>query len=159
MRTIITTYAYHPASEKADLKLTTEAVARYVAMPEQPTRRIDPAVEADIVANGVQSPLLLKTNGAMGLLVDGHGRIAIARKLGIKKLPVQVVPDNFRRMRHHGGFPSLDQVTADWVRDNLWAHAGHEVVRHVVGGGPGSVKANKFAKCTCSCGAHWKEEA
>lgn len=159
MRTISTTYAYHPATEKADLKLGTEAVARYVAMPDQPNRRIDPATEADIVANGILSPLLIKTNGAMGVLVDGHGRIAIARKLGIKKLPVQIVPDNFRRMRHHGGYPPLDQALADWVSGNLWSHEGHVVVRHIVGGGPGSVKANKYAKCECSCGAYWKEEA
>lgn len=157
MRTIKTTYAYHPANDKADLKLATDVVARYAAMPTP--NRANPTVEADIAANGVLSPLLIRTNGTQGLLVDGHGRVAIAQKLGIKKLPVQVVPDNFRRTRHHGGFPSLDQVIADWVTDNLWAHEGHEVVRHLVGGGPGSIKANKYAKCTCSCGAHWKEES
>lgn len=159
MRKISTTYAYHPANEKADLKLATEAVARYVATEQPDRRRIDLMVENDIAQNGVQSPLLLKTNGTLAVLADGHVRIAIARKLGIKKLPVQIVPDNFRRMRHHGGYAPLDTALSDWVRDNLWSHEGHDVVRHVVGGGPGSITANKYAKCECSCGAHWKEEA
>ena len=158
MRKISTTYAYYPADDKADLKMSTEAVARYVAIPDQPNRPIDPAVEADVAARGVLSPLLLKTNGALAVLADGHGRVAIARKLGIKKLPVQVVPDNFRRMRHNGGYAPLDPALAEWVGANLWSHEGHDVVRHVVGGGPGSIKSNKYAKCRCSCGAHWKEE-
>lgn len=159
MRKINTTYAYHPASDKADLKLATEAVARYIAMPEQRNRRVNPTVEADIAANGVLTPLLIKTNGTLGVLVDGHGRIAIARRLGIKKLPIQVIPDNFRRLRLQGGYSALDTALADWVGSNLWSHEGHEVVRHIVGGGPGSITANKYAKCECSCGAYWKEEA
>lgn len=158
MRTIKTTYAYHPGDRKADLKLPTEVVAKYRSVPD-PRARLDPGLEADIEANGVLEPLTIKTNGQLAVLVDGHSRVRAAQRLGIKKLPVQVLPDNFRRMRHNGGFPPLDSALASWVESNLWAHEGHDVVRHVIGGGPGSIKANKYAKCVCSCGAHWKEEA
>jgi hypothetical protein len=163
MRTITATYAYHPSSDfKADLKVDTDIISKYEVGPLPHSRAIDPNLEQDIKINGIKRPLKIYTNGLVATLGDGNQRIRIARKLGIKKVPVQIVPDNFRRSatRSLGGHPRLAPVLVEWVEKNLWAHEEHRVTRHVIGGGVGgSIKANRFARCKCSCGAYWKEEA
>lgn len=161
MKKIVSTYAYHPGDEqKPDIKVATSVIARYQIAPPAHIRGVDQGLLQDISANGIQSPVKLYTNGLQAILADGNHRLRIAQKLGIKKIPVKIIPDNFRRMRHNFGYPSLDPVFADWCKDNLWAHEGHEITRHFIGGGQsGGITGNRFYKCKCACGAYWKEEA
>lgn len=46
------------------------------------------ALKADIAAKGVQTPLSLDTIKGKNVLLDGHHRLAIAKELGIKRLPI-----------------------------------------------------------------------
>jgi len=162
VRVIQGTYAYHPANNKCDLKVDVNIVAKYAVEPSPRTIPIDPELEWDIKKNGIMFPLKIYTNGLMGTIGDGNQRLRIAKKLGIKKVPVQFIPDNFRRLatRAVSGHPALDPVLSEWVERNLWAHENHEVSRHVIGGGnsASSIRPNKYVKCVCSCKAEWKEE-
>ena len=135
MRTITSTYAYYPANSKKDLMVDTDIIAKYEVNPARHPLPIDANLEWDIKQHGIKIPLQIYTNGSVGTLGDGNHRLRIARKLGIKKVPVQFIPD-------------------------LWAHESHAVTRHIIGGNSmSSVKANRWIKCECSCGARWKEEA
>jgi hypothetical protein len=161
MKTILSTYAYHPSDEqKPDLKVATDIIAKYEVAPVPHTRAIDPRLEWDIKQNGILVPLKIYTNGVIATLGDGNHRIRIAKKLGIKKVPVIFIPDNFRRLHTlTSGSPLLHPILAAWVKDHLWAHEGHEVTRNFIGGGMrGGIAANRFMRCNCSCGATWKEE-
>jgi hypothetical protein len=157
---IASTYAYHPSDEnKPDIKVATTILARYQIAPPAHARHIDPGLLEDVSVNGIVTPVKLYTNGLQAILVDGNHRVRVAQKLGLRKIPVKIIPDNFRRMRHNFGYPALDPVFADWCRDNLWAHENHEITRHFIGGGQsGGIPGNRFNKCVCSCGARWKEE-
>jgi hypothetical protein len=157
-RVIHSTYAYQPANSKADLKVNTDTVALYSPPGEL---HIDPSLEWDIKQNGIKFPLQIRTNGLVGTLSDGSHRLKIALKLGIKKVPVQIVPDNFRKWTHSRsyGTPNLDPVLAEWVKENLWKHGEHTVTRQIIGGSSfSSIKATRWVRCECSCGASWKEE-
>lgn len=160
MKKIVSTYAYHPSDEnKPDLKVATNIISRYTIAPPAHVKSVDPGLLEDIKANGIVQPVKLYTNGLQAILVDGNHRIRIAQQLGIKRIPVKIIPDNFRRMRHNFGYPALDPTFAEWVTNNLWAHESHAVTRHHIGGGnSGGIKGNRFFKCQCSCGASWKEE-
>lgn len=160
MRTITSTYAYHPGDDKADLKVATDIIAKYEVAPIPHARAIDAQLEWDISQNGIVSPLKLYTNGAVATLGDGNHRIRIAQKQKIKKVPVQFIPDNFRRLQTSiSGHPALDPSLTEWVRENLWLHESHVITRWFIGGGVGSIAPSKFMRCHCSCGATWKEEA
>lgn len=52
-----------------------------------PQAKMD-ALKADIAAKGVQTPLSLDTVKGKNVLLDGHHRLALAKELGIKRLPV-----------------------------------------------------------------------
>lgn len=162
MRVIQGTYAYYPASNKFDLKVDVSVMEKYAVEPAPRTLAIDPILEQDIQQNGIKFPLKVYTNGIMGTIGDGNQRLRIAKKLGIKKVPVQLIPDNFRRLatRNVSGHTALDPVLSEWVEKNLWAHENHEVSRHVIGGGNSgsAIRPNKYVKCVCSCKATWKEE-
>lgn len=161
MKQITSTYAYHPSDEnKADIKVATNILSRYTIAPPAHAQSIDPALLDDISNNGIIRPVKLYTNGLQAILVDGNHRVRVAQKLGLKKIPVKIIPDNFRRMRHNMGYPALDPVFSDWCSTNLWAHEKHVITRHFIGGGmSGGIKGNRFYKCACDCGATWKEEA
>jgi hypothetical protein len=45
-------------------------------------------LRADIAANGIRTPLQLDNVRGKDVLVDGHHRLAIARMLGLKDLPI-----------------------------------------------------------------------
>jgi hypothetical protein len=157
---ISATYAYHPADETPDLYVLTEVLKRYHVAHIAHRPAIDPPLEWDIKQRGVLKPLRLYTNGTFGILGDGNHRLRIALKLGIDKLPVQILPDNFKRMASQKGYPMLEPVVEAWVKENLWSHSDHTVTRHIIGGeSSGGIKASKFIKCVCSCDATWKEEA
>jgi hypothetical protein len=122
-------------------------------------RHGDRRLEADIEVNGILHPLTIYTDGAHGILADGYQRLSLAEKLGIKSLPVQIHPNNFRRMRTEAGFPPLEAKVKAWCEKHLLKHANHEITRHLVGSdGSAGIPANKWVKCECSCGAYWKEE-
>lgn len=165
MQTISSTFAYHPADDlKPDLTVPTSVVKRYAfsnpAMTAARRRHYSPGLEADIRQNGILRPLVIYTNGTSGLLADGYLRLGIAEKLGITKLPVQVYPNNFRRLHTENGYPPLEPKIAAWAEKNLMRHTKHEVTRHFIGGGYASgIQSNRFYRCRCSCGAYWKEEA
>lgn len=157
-RTITETYAYHPADDiTPDLYLPTEVVARYDVNPTAHGPHYF-NLEQDIAANGIQKPVRIYTNGIMGILGDGTQRVRMAQKLGIESIPVQVLPDHLRRMLTQRGSAQVDPDLAIWIDAHLWQHADHDVSRKVVGGGPSmGVTPNKYIRCTCSCGASWKE--
>jgi len=56
------------------------------------------ALTASIRAGGIQVPLRLQFNSAFGFL-DGNHRVAVAVRLGLRDLPVELieVPPNYRR--------------------------------------------------------------
>src|ERR1700752_4670354 len=114
MRVITTTFAYHPANDEPDLYLPTEVVHRYHVAETAHRLAIDPSLEWDIKANGVLHPLKLYTNGGFAILGAGNHRCRIAVKLGIEKLPLQILPDNFRRMRSQRGYPPLEPEVKAW---------------------------------------------
>ncbi len=154
-----TIFAYHPADDMPDLVLPTELVKKYQSAEIAHRPFIDPSLEWDISTNGVLHPLKLYTNGQFALIGDGNHRVRIALKLGIEELPVQIIPDNFRRMRSRVGFPLLEAEAKTWVDKNLWPHTEHDVTKHAIGGGSGAgILANAFVKCVCDCGSYWKSE-
>lgn len=162
--TITSTYAYRPAdAKKPDLLVPTSVVKRYAfsnpAMAAARKRHADHGLEWDIQQNGILFPLIIYTNGTSGLLGDGYLRLGIAEKMGIKKLPVQIHPNNFKRIHTENGFPSLEPKVAAWVNKHLLSHADHEVTRHLIGGGGSAgISPTKWIRCECSCAASWKEE-
>lgn len=64
------------------------------------------ALEKDIKTRGIQVPLVAKSDG---VLLAGHRRLLIARKLGIKKVPVQYM---------HGKMTTAQEVEY-LIKDNL----------------------------------------
>jgi hypothetical protein len=159
VRIINSTYAYHPADDTTpDLTMPISAVAHYKVERAPHTRAIDPSLEFDISANGVLFPLRIHTNGLFGLLSDGNHRLRIAEKLGIKELPVQVLPDNLARKQSKVGFPTLEPVLKEYVEDWLWVHADHQLTRTIaVVGTSGGIMPNQYVKVKCECGAYWRE--
>jgi hypothetical protein len=159
-RRITATYAYHPAEMKADLTIPTDAVAHYATHRPGPLRGDFQPLEFSIRNDGVRQPLRIATDGVWGVLTDGHHRLRIARQLGVKKLPVQVVPDNMRRMSYKYGRAALEPFLAEWIPEHLWVHTTHEVIRRRVGSPSpaGGIVSSTYLRCDCSCGANWKEE-
>lgn len=160
-RRISTTFAYHPADDTADLIMPTSAVGNYVLQGARgPAARGSNIINlrSSILADGVLSPVRINTDGVSGVLTDGHNRYRLAKELGIEEMPVQVVPDNLRRMSAKYGRPALEPILREWIVDNLWAHEGHDVSQHKIGARTGGISSNTYLKCVCSCGAAWKAE-
>jgi hypothetical protein len=153
-------YGYHPVDQSPDLVVPTTVAARYQSFIVERRPRVDPGLERDIIRNGILHPITLRTNGAQGLITDGNHRIAIAQKLGIEEIPVQVWPDSLRRIQSRAGYPVLESVVKEWVSENLFAHDDHYVTRHIKSGGPGSggIQPHGYMKCECECGARWRED-
>jgi hypothetical protein len=160
-RRITATYAYHPADDVPDLVLPTEVIGHYVTTSSQiPLRGHFGALEHSLATNGVLQPLRIHTDGVSGVLTDGHHRYRIGAKLNITEMPLQVIPDNMRRMSARYGRPALEPHLAEWVIANLWSHDGHDPVRHKVGDrSTGGTFSNSYLRVVCSCGSTWKEEA
>jgi len=157
-RIITATFAYHPPDDKPDLKMDIDKVALYYLPTPDRSRLNNDNLEWDIKKNGIRTPVKIYTNGLQGYLRDGSHRLMVARKLKLKKLPVQVIPDNFKHIHTQRGFPQLDPELKEWVQANLFKHDDHQVERHIFGGGPGAgVSPAKFVRCRCSCKARWKE--
>jgi ParB-like nuclease domain len=156
---IVRVYGYHPPDEVTpDLWLPTEVAAHYHVANMDHRRPIDPPLEADIREKGILFPLTIYTNGQHALIGDGNHRVRIAIKLGLEKVPVQVLPDNLRRKASRCGHPVLEPVLNAWVQEHLWPHHDHEVFRRVIGGkAAGGIEPNRFANCRCSCNARWRE--
>ena len=160
-RRITATYAYHPGEVVADLTVPTDVVAHYATHRPGPLRGNFQALEFSITNDGIQVPLRIATDGVWGVLIDGHHRLRIAQQSGVKKLPIQVVPDNMRRMSYKYGRAALEAHLTEWVPEHLWAHDTHEVTRRIVGNrsSAGGIPASMYVRCDCCCGANWKEEA
>lgn len=156
-RRITTTYAYRPADATPDLILPTAVVGHYVLPPHGPVRGDFSHIEHSLADVGVQSPVRIHTDGVFAVLTDGHTRYRLCSKLNIPSMPVQVVPDSMVRMPLTFGRPVLEPELKEWVDGHLWAHDGHEVIRHKIG--ERDQFQNSFIKCACSCGARWKENA
>jgi hypothetical protein len=159
-RTVTTIYGYHPADEVTpDLFLPTQVARQYHVADTQHRLAISPSLEWHIGQNGVLTPLQIATNGMYGLIIDGSHRMRIAVKLGLKEVPVQVIPDNLARKASVRGFSVVESRLAGWIDKNLWTrHDDHEVIRHSAGGASaGGIVSNKYVRCVCSCGARWRE--
>src|ERR1700752_3636109 len=108
-------YAYHPADTTPDLWLPTNIASHYHVANMDHRRPIDPSLENDIAENGILLPISIYTNGLHALIGDGSHRVRIAMKLGLEKVPVQVLPDNMRRKASRCGHPVLESVLDAWV--------------------------------------------
>jgi ParB-like chromosome segregation protein Spo0J len=87
--------------------LPTELVVRYRAVDREhvpaPPEVVDTPEHLDtlttsIGAHGIQVPLRLQFNSSFGFL-DGNHRIAVALRLGLREVPVEIVemPPDYRR--------------------------------------------------------------
>lgn len=137
---------YH-APARVDIELPTAVVDGYRVFD-------DPLVSEefveDIRANGIQNPIRIYTNGVKGVLRDGHHRLVVARRLGLKKMPVHVVPDWLQQTYPDYELPELDPRLIGWLRNNLdFTHRGHQAKR---------AQVNRCVTIVrCSCGADWRE--
>ena len=120
---------------------------------------ISPTLEGDIRFNGMLKPIQIATNGSHAMTIDGNHRTRIAVKLGLKEIPVQVLPDNLRRKASRQGFPVVEPLLAAWIAENLWTrHDDHDVTRHISGGtSKGGIVSNQYVKCVSSDGSRWRE--
>lgn len=76
------------------------------------------ALTASIRARGIQVPLRLQFNRSFGFL-DGNHRVAVALRLGLRELPVELIemPPDYRRPHgqpmHPEDFEALAAAAAD----------------------------------------------
>jgi hypothetical protein len=92
------------------IRLPTELVIRYRAVDREHVpapsyvvhtpQHLD-TLTASIRARGIQVPLRLQFNSSFGFL-DGNHRVAVALRLGLREVPVEVIemPPDYRR--EHG---------------------------------------------------------
>jgi hypothetical protein len=136
-------YAYHE-EPVCHLKLPTEVVEYYRGFPSR-------GVEDDLLAlvrhDGILTPLAIYTNGDIGYLGDGHHRLAVAQRLGITEMPIQVIPDKMRWYPPLGA-RNLEHVLYSWAAHHPW-HSGHHQECTAI---------RKAYLMRCDCGAYWKEE-
>ena len=92
------------------VRLPTELVARYRAVDREvvpaPPAVVDTPAHLDrlaesIAANGIQVPLRMGFNTRYGYL-DGNHRIAVALRLGLPEVPVELVEELPDAPRGHG---------------------------------------------------------
>jgi ParB-like nuclease domain len=129
---IVSTYAYHPANNNPDLVIPTEAVEHYNYERPGPLRGNFSPLRHSLATEGVLSPLVIATDGQWGTLRDGNHRLRLAKELGIVELPVQIVPDNMRRISMKFGRAVLENHVLSWIPENLWVHTTHEIIRRRV---------------------------
>lgn len=160
-RMITKVYGYHPADDTPDLTVSTKDLARFMSLITERRTRADAQLERDIRVNGIKDPITLRTNGHQGLVTDGNHRIQIAQRLGIEQLAIQIWPDSLKRIQSTAGYPMVTGDIREWVRDNLYAHDNHDIIRTSHSGGPGAggIAPHGYIKCECSCGSRWKEDA
>jgi hypothetical protein len=136
-------YAYHE-DPVCHLKLPTDVVEYYRGFEG---RHVEQPLLVDIRKHGILTPLLIYTNGNMGYLGDGHHRLAVAHRLGITELPIQVIPDKIRWYPPRG-VRNLEHVLFSWVAHHPW-HEGHRQER---------IPIKKAYVVRCDCKAHWKTD-
>src|SRR3954453_1875130 len=106
--------------------LATELVLRYRAVDREQvpapahvvnTEQHLDALTASISAHGIQVPLCLRFNRSFGFL-DGNHRIAVALRLGLREVPVELIemPPDYRRAHGRPMHPEDFEVLAAWPR-------------------------------------------
>lgn len=135
------------APARVDIGLPTGVVDYYRVFPNPD---ITDDFHADITSNGIKNPIRIYTNGTHAVLRDGHHRLVAAHKVGLKTMPVHIVPDWLQHTYADYNLPELEPLLANWLRDNLdFAHQGHQAKR---------AEVNKMVtQVFCSCGATWRE--
>jgi hypothetical protein len=109
------------------VRLPTELVVRYRAVDREhvpaPSYVVDTArhldaLTASIRARGIQVPLHLRFNSSFGFL-DGNHRIAVALRLGLRELPVELteMPPDYRRQHGQPMHPEDFEVLAAAAAD------------------------------------------
>jgi hypothetical protein len=92
------------------VRLSTELVARYRAVDREvvpaPSCVVDTPAHLDrlaesIAANGIRVPLRMGFNACYGYL-DGNHRIAVALRLGLCEVPVELIEEPSDAPRGHG---------------------------------------------------------
>jgi len=92
------------------VRLPTDLVARYRAVDREvipaPSSVVDTPAHLDrlaesIAANGIRVPLRMGFNNRYGYL-DGNHRIAVALRLGLPEVPVELVEEPSDAPRGHG---------------------------------------------------------
>ena len=92
------------------VRLSTELVARYRAVDREvvpaPAFVVDTAAHLDrltesIAAEGIRVPLRMGFNARYGYL-DGNHRIAVALRLGLPEVPVELIEESSDAPRGHG---------------------------------------------------------
>jgi hypothetical protein len=92
------------------VRLPTELVVRYRAVDREvvpaPSHVVDTAAHLDrlagsIAANGIRVPLRMGFNSRYGYL-DGNHRIAVAIRLGLTEVPVELIEEPPDAPRGHG---------------------------------------------------------
>ena len=92
------------------VRLSTELVARYRAVDREvvpaPSFVVDTPTHLDrlaesIAANGIRVPLRMGFNARYGYL-DGNHRIAVALRLGLSEVPVELIEEPSDAPRGHG---------------------------------------------------------
>jgi hypothetical protein len=107
--------------------LPTELVVRYRAVDREqiyaPSYVVDTpqhldALTASIRTGGIQVPLRLQFNRSFGFL-DGNHRVAVALRLGLRELPVELIemPPDYRRDHGQPMRPEDFEVLAAAVDD------------------------------------------
>jgi hypothetical protein len=117
-----------------------------------PRAQVTDAFVDDVGVNGIQQPLVIYSNGSHGLLGEGNHRIAAARRLGLERIPIVIVPDRLTLPEGMGQehLRRLDPRTAAalaGVAQLHWRSNRHAISTNSVG-----TTVHVF----CRCGAQWK---
>lgn len=145
-------WGYHdPNPDWAHLSIEIVDYYRY-----WPPAEVEQDLYEDIGASGFAQPLVIYSNGSHGLLGEGNHRLAVARALGMKAVPVIVVPD---RLMLPQGMDAAQLVTLDPEVSNLTGIASR---RHwaIPTSNRHGLSTMTFLKnetnVFCRCGAQWK---
>lgn len=132
---------------RVDLQMAVGLLDYYRVFDDPPVNAL---LVADVERNGICEPLRLYTNGITGVLRDGHHRLVVARQLGLRTVPVHIVPNWLQRLYDGYPLPPLEPVVSTWLADNVdFTHRSH--IQHRV------VCNKRLTQVLCSCGAHWRE--
>jgi hypothetical protein len=70
-------------------------------------------LKRDIAANGIKTPVKIRTNGQHAILDDGHHRTWAAQELGHTSVPVHVIFDPY--WEFDDGDPAPEGQVRDWL--------------------------------------------
>jgi hypothetical protein len=126
MRQVYEPYPPRPPGAHTDdgltphLMMPTDAVHHYREY-DRPYDANTQMLERVIRDQGIRQPLKISTDGTHAMLIEGNHRLAVAKKLGIKQLPVQVFVEKpgevMTNSRESQPVP-LEPVLGDWIKQN-----------------------------------------